>query len=44
MKYYPLNFEDFKNFRISYENGQNIIADFIFLSQFQINEDEDSFL
>ena len=44
LKYYPLNFENFKNFKISYENGQNIDVDFIFLSQFQINEDEDPIL
>ena len=44
LKYYPLNFENFKNFRISYDNGQNIFADFIFLSQFQINEDENPIL
>ena len=44
LKYYPLNFKDFKNFKISYENGQNIDVDFIFLSEFQINEDENPIL
>jgi hypothetical protein len=41
IKYYPLSFENFINFRFIYENGQNIIADYIFLSNYQIYDDEE---
>ena len=41
MKYYPLKFKDFKDFRFIYENGEIITADYIFLSQYQIYEDEE---
>ena len=40
LKYYPLNIENFKNFRVIYENGEYFIVDYIFLSQIQIYDDE----
>ena len=39
--FYPLNYEDFKNFRIIYENKELFDVDFIFLSNLQIYEGED---
>ena len=41
LKYYPLNIENFKNFRIIYETGDNFLVDYIFLSRIQIYEDDD---
>ena len=40
LKYYPLNIENFKNFRVIYDNGESFLVDYIFLSQIQIYDDE----
>ena len=38
LKYYPLKYDDFKNFRITYENGDHFLTDYIFVSNIDIYE------
>ena len=41
LKFYPLKYENFKNFKIIYEDGEIIEVDYIFLSNLQMYEGED---